>query len=162
MTKIPKLKTALILAILYFIFFSVPVFAAEISFDAKTREVSVGEQFEASIFLNTEGEYINAVEGKVIFPENLLELKEIRDGNSIVNFWIERPKIKSDNQITFSGIIPGGYIGKKGLIFSAIFQSKNEGKGTIEIREAKTLLNDGKGTQASLSISNLQFLMALD
>ncbi|PIZ57271.1 hypothetical protein COY23_01600 [bacterium (Candidatus Torokbacteria) CG_4_10_14_0_2_um_filter_35_8] len=160
MFKIQKIKIIIVVCLL--LLSAVPTFAAEISFDAKTREVAIGEQFEVNIFLNTEEEYINATEGKVIFPENLLELKEIRDGNSIVNFWIERPKIKSDNQITFSGIIPGGYIGKKGLIFSAIFQSKNEGKGTIEIREAKTLLNDGKGTQASLSISNLQFLMALD
>jgi len=158
MTKIQKIKIILVTCLLSFV--AVPAFAAEIFFDAKTREVAIGEQFEVNIFLNTEEEYINAVEGKVIFPENLLELKEIRDGATIVNFWIERPKIKSGSQIAFSGIIPGGYAGEKGLIFSAIFQSKNEGEGIIEIQEAKTLLNDGKGTEASLSISNLQFLIS--
>jgi len=169
MTKIQKIKIILVTCLLSFV--AVPAFAAEIFFDAKTREVAIGEQFEVNIFLNTEEEYINAVEGKVIFPENLLELKEIRDGATIVNFWIERPKIKSgpegeqvpygaSNQIAFSGIIPGGYAGEKGLIFSAIFRVKNEGEGIIEIQEAKTLLNDGKGTEASLSISNLQFLIS--
>lgn len=146
--------------VVFIFLIATPVFAAEISFDTKTREVSLGEQFEASIFLNTEEEYINAIEGKVIFPEDLLGLKEIRDGNSIVNFWVERPKIKSTNQIIFSGIIPGGYIGKKGLIFSAIFQSKNEGEDTVKIQEAKTLLNDGKGTEASISTSNLQLVVS--
>jgi len=158
MTKIQKIKIILVTCLLSFV--AVPAFAAEIFFDAKTREVAIGEQFEVNIFLNTEEEYINAVEGKVIFPENLLELKEIRDGATIVNFWIERPKIKSGSQIAFSGIIPGGYAGEKGLIFSAIFRVKNEGEGIIEIQEAKTLLNDGKGTEASLSISNLQFLIS--
>ena len=158
MFKIQKIKIIIVVCLL--LLSAVPTFAAEISFDAKTQEVSVGEQFEAGVFLNTENEEINAVEGKIVFPSELLELKEIRDGNSIVNFWIERPKVKSDNQIAFSGIIPGGYTGEKGLIFSAIFQSKNEREGIIEIQEAKTLLNDGKGTQASLSISNLQFLIS--
>ena len=169
MSKIQKIKIIIVVCLL--LLPAVPIFAAEISFDAKIKEIAVGERFEVGVFLNTEEEYINAVEGKVIFPENLLELKEIRDGNSIVNFWIERPKIKSgpegeqvpygaSNQIAFSGIIPGGYAGEKGLIFSAIFRVKNEGEGIIEIQEAKTLLNDGKGTEASLSISNLQFLIS--
>ncbi len=134
--------------------------AAELKLSSPIHELSVNQQFQVDLVLDTEKEEINAVEGKVIFPENLLELKEIRDGNSIINFWIERPKVKSGNQIAFSGIIPGGYTGKKGLIFSAIFQSKNKGESTIEIQEAKTLLNDGKGTQALLSISNLQFLIS--
>ncbi len=131
--------------------------AAEISIESKTQTIAVGQQFQVDILLNTENEEINAIEGKVIFPEDLLELKEIRDGNSIVNFWIERPKINSNNQIIFSGIIPGGYIGEKGLIFSAIFQAKDKKEGLIEIQEAKTLLNDGKGTEAKLKIFNFQF-----
>jgi len=162
MSKIQKIQIIILFFAFCFLFSYNSAKAAKLDLISEIQEIGVNQQFQVDLVLDTENEEINAVEGKVIFPEDLLELKEIRDGNSIVNFWIERPKIKSDNQITFSGIIPGGYIGKKGLIFSAIFQSKNEGKGTIEIREAKTLLNDGKGTQASLSISNLQFLMALD
>ena len=144
------------------LFLLTPLFAqgAILYFEPDVQEIGVGQQFQVDISLNAENEAINAVEGKIVFPGELLELKEIRDGNSIINFWVERPKTESNNQIIFSGITPGGYIDKQGLIFSTIFQSKNEGKGTIEIQEAKTLLNDGKGTEASLTISNFQFLIS--
>ncbi len=46
---------------------------------------------------------------------------------------------------------------KPGRILSLVFLAKNIGQGAIEINNAKVLLNDGKGTQASLSISNFQF-----
>jgi len=152
------LVVALSFALLAFSFYEAK--AAQLNLVSPTQEIGIDQQFQVDLILNTEGEEINAVEGKILFPKDLFELKEIRDGNSIINFWVERPKTESNNQIIFSGIIPGGYIGEKGLILSAIFQSKNEGESTIEIREAKVLLNDGKGTPAELSISNFQFLIS--
>lgn len=155
MTKIPKLKIFFISCCL--LFAAVPVFAAEVSVESKTQEVAVDEQFQVDVLLNTQNEEINAVEGKVIFPRDLLELKEIRDGATIVNFWIERPKVRSDNQIIFSGIIPGGYQETKGFLFSVVFQARASGSGAIEIRDTKVLLNDGEGTPASVKISPFQF-----
>jgi len=151
-----KFCIILLLSTFYFLFSFSLVEAAELKLTSEIQEIGTNQQFQVDLVLDTENEEINAVEGKVIFPGDLLELKEIRDGNSIINFWIERPKTEQAGIIGFSGIIPGGYVGKKGLIFSAIFQSKNEGEGIIEVREAKTLLNDGKGTEASLSNSNFQ------
>jgi hypothetical protein len=131
--------------------------AAELFFEAKNREFTQGEEFLASIFLNSLEESINAAEGRVLFSENLLEVKEIRDGNSIINFWIERPRIEQAGAIGFSGIIPGGYQETKGLVFSVVFQAKANGSGAIEIQDAKVLLNDGEGTSASVKLSPFQF-----
>lgn len=155
-------KLSCLLAFL-FVFFSVfapAARAAEIYFSSQTQEVAVGQQFQVSVFLNTNGEEINAVEGKIMFPGELLNLQEIRDGNSIVNFWVEKPKIESSGRINFSGIIPGGYRGQRGLLLTLIFIAKKEGQGTIELRETKTLLNDGNGTEASLTISPYQFTIS--
>jgi len=132
------------------------VYAAELNLTSQAQEINVDQQFQVDVILNTEGEQINAVEGKIVFPD-IVELKEIRDGNSIVNFWIEKPQLTSLHEIVFSGITPGGYLGKKGLLFSAVFQAKKKGGGLIEIQNAKTLLNDGKGTEAKLEIFNFQF-----
>lgn len=136
--------------------------AGETFFDAPTQEIPIGEQFETDFFLNTQGEDINAIEGKIIFPSELLELKEIRDANSIISLWIERPVIvrKTDTNITFAGITPGSYTGEKGLIFSMIFQAKKEGQGIIDITESRALRNDGLGTETSLAISNFPFSVA--
>lgn len=144
------------LSALVILFSAAPVFAAELFLEAKSHEFALEGEFPASLFLNTENEGINAVEGKIVFPEKLLELKEIRDGNSIINFWIEKPKIES-GQVVFSGITPGGYAGKQGLIFLAVFQARAEGEGVAEIRDVKVLLNDGKGTPTNVKISNFQF-----
>src|SRR3989344_535718 len=70
---------------------ALPVFAAEFFFDSETKEASPGAGFQTDVLLNAENEEINAVEGKIIFPPELLELQTINDGNSIVNFWVERP-----------------------------------------------------------------------
>lgn len=152
-----KIQKYLIAASSVFVLFvaALPVFAAEIFLDAKNQPFAQGEEFLVQVYLNTEGESINAVEGKLVFPPDFLEAREILDGNSIISFWIERPR--PTKEIAFSGIIPGGYIENKGLIFSAVFYATKEGEGIIEIHGAKTLLNDGKGTEADVKISNLQF-----
>ena len=132
-------------------------FAVEISFDAERTQMQVGEQFKVNLIIDTEQKSINAFEGKIVFPSNLIEIKEVRDGNSIVNFWIERPSINSKSYILYSGITPGGFSGQNGLIFSLVFESLKEGQGAIEIQNTKLLLNDGLGTESSLTVKNLEF-----
>jgi len=133
--------------------------AAELSLEAKNTNIQTGSEFEVGFFLNTENENINAIEGGIVFPENLLQLKEIRDGNSIINLWIQKPENK-DGEIAFSGITPGGYLGRNGLIFSLVFQSTGEGQGLIEAKNIKVLINDGAGTEAKTKISNLQLVFS--
>ena len=135
------------------------VFAAQISFDAKTTQTQVGKNFEVILFVNTEQENLNAFEGKVTFPNALLDLKEIRDGNTIVNFWIEKPKAQ-DNAIIFSGVTPGGFNGKSGLIFSAIFEAKKEGVAKFEVKDARILRNDGTGSMVVLSMMPLEVVIS--
>jgi len=153
-----RIQNYLMLSILAFV--AMPIFASEIYINPRSQEIKTDEQFEISVFLDTEGENINTIDGRIIFPKDLLILEEIKDGNSIINFWIKKPKTESDNQIIFSGIVPGGYVGKQGLVFSAIFQSKNEGIGIIEAYQTRVFLNDGKGTEANLTTSNFQFIVS--
>ena len=158
MIKIKKLKILFLFFIFYFLF-SESVFAAEIFLSTKSQEVKVNQLFEVGVFINTNEESINAIEGKIIFPQDFLKLKKINDGNSVINFWVEKPKIKS-GQIFFSGIIPGGYSGKKGFILSLVFQSTEQGQGLIKTCDIKALLNDGKGTKTKVITSNLQFVIS--
>lgn len=161
MTQFLKIKKYFVATLTIFMLFFVvaDVFSTEIFLNAESKEIKRVDEFKVDFFLNTENEDINAMEGKIIFSTYLLELKEIRDGNSIINFWIERPENNLSGKINFSGIIPGGYSGKKGLIFSVIFQAKNKGKDIIKINNFKALLNDGKGTEIASTISNLDFLI---
>lgn len=136
-------------------FMAIPVFASEFSFITDSKTVFVGQQFKIDLNLNTKGESINALEGKIFFPPDLIEFSEIRVGNSIVNFWIEKP-VYQDGHVIFSGVIPGGYTFDKGLVLSVILKAKQEGNTFIKIEDGNTLLNDGNGTQSALTISNLE------
>ena len=149
----------------FFIFLSIAflfpyhLFAAEIFYDADTRKVKANTEFEVGVFLSAESENINAVEGILRFPADILEFKELNDGNSIVNFWVERPSRRVENEIIFSGITPGGFVGKRGLIFRITFLAKNEGNGKLEMQNIKALLNDGNGTAADISVSPLKIII---
>jgi len=149
------------------------LFAAEIFYDADTRKVKANTEFEVGVFLNAESENINAFEGKIIFPHDLLDLKEIRDGNTIVNFWIEKPhkrqetrnkeqgtRNKEQGEILFSGITPGGFQGNNGLLFSAVFEAKSEGLARFEINDARVLRNDGTGSPAALTIAPFEMTIS--
>ncbi len=129
--------------------------AAVISLDIEDRELGVGSQLEVAVKLDTEGEEINAFEGTVIIPSELVQVKEIRDGNSIVNFWIERPRLESPQRIVFSGITAGGYRGESGTIFSVILVAEGSGSIPVSMEDIKLLKNDGSGTPAEISFSNL-------
>ncbi|OIP78560.1 MAG: hypothetical protein COZ30_01730 [Candidatus Nealsonbacteria bacterium CG_4_10_14_3_um_filter_36_16] len=148
----------ILLSIFYFLF-SGSIFAAEIFYDADTRKIKANTEFEVGVFLNAESENINAIEGILRFPADILEFKELNDGNSIVNFWVERPSRRVENEIIFSGITPGGFVDKRGLIFKITFLAKNEGNGKLEMQDIKALLNDGKGTAADISVSPLKIIV---
>lgn len=126
--------------------------AAELKLSSPALEIEAGQQFQVDLLLNTKEESINALEGKIIFSPELLKLKEIRDGNTIVNFWIEKSKNDSVGNVVFSGITPGGFKGENGLVLSIIFETVKSGVVTIEIVDARALLNDGQGSLASLNI----------
>lgn len=137
-------------------FFFAPqvLFAAEFYFVSDEKEIRVGDELKTDVFLDAP-ERVNAIEGTIIFPTDIVALKEIRDGNSAINFWIERPGEVSSGAIRFSGITPGGFSGGKNFIFSLIFEGAAEGVGDIRIENARVLLNDGAGTEAPLTITPL-------
>lgn len=134
------------------------VFGAELFFE-QGKGPMLKDQFKMGLFIEAE-EPLNAIEGKIIFPSDLLELQNADDGNSIINFWLEQPTEGKSGEIIFSGITPGGYIGNKGLIFSMTFFVKQEGVGIFTIHDARVLRNDGNGTEAMLEAVDSKFVIS--
>lgn len=144
------IKTTYTFIFLLTLFVAVPVFAAEIRLDAHKSEINSGEQFLVDIVIHSE-ESLNAIEGQLIFPADKLLVKEIRDGNSVINFWVEKPRLESSGVILFSGITPGGFSGANNNIFSVAFEAKNTGTASVVLQNTKALKNDGLGTETALS-----------
>lgn len=153
MNKI-KIIFACIVFSLSFPFFGTQ--AADFSFSVGQQKVTVGQIFEVRVFVNTNGEQINAIEGDISYPPSILEAKDINEGNSIISLWVEKPAAK-DGKIYFSGIIPGGYADDRVSVLTIPFLAKNEGVAEIRFNAIKTLLNDGLGTEASTTLSNISF-----
>ena len=143
------IKTSSVFLLSLALFVATPVFAAEIRLDAQKSEINSGEQFLVDIIIHSE-ESLNAVEGRLIFPADKLLIKEIRDGNSIINFWVEKPRLEASGVILFSGITPGGFSGANNNIFSVVFEAKNTGIASVALQNTKALKNDGLGTETAL------------
>ncbi len=131
--------------------FSLPAMAAQFKLTQKNPDPANQSWFYVDLILEPEGETINAVEGKVVIPQEFFQTYAVSDGNSIVNLWTEKPSINADGSITFSGVIPGGYLDNNGLLLSMIVKAKQSGDAKLWISEARALLNDGQGTAAKLT-----------
>lgn len=145
-----------IIFILILLFFAQISFASILSFETEKNEFIVGEDILANVFLDTEENEINAVDIEIVLPESF-SFKDYLLGDSIINFWVEKPHL-IDNKIRFSGIIPGGYIGKKGKLITLILTKiKNEaGEEKISFsKKSQVLLNDGQGTPDKLKFEDL-------
>lgn len=134
-------------------------FSASLNLESNKTNIRENEEFVLSAVLDS-SEKINAVEGTMVFDGNFLKVKEIRDGNSVVNFWVEKPSLVSDGKIHFSGITPGGFSGSKEVIFSVVFKTKNEqGNTKISFSDLDILKNDGLGTKIPVTLESANILI---
>jgi hypothetical protein len=106
------------------------------------------------IALDTQGQYINAIELHITFDPGEFSIDAIDDGGSVVTAWIAKPAFSNVlGTVDLSGIIPGGINTANGKIVSFAIAPKQTGmvKGFV-VQSGQILLNDGKGTPASLSV----------
>ncbi|MBI5126604.1 MAG: hypothetical protein HZA80_02480 [Candidatus Taylorbacteria bacterium] len=145
--------------------FPLPTFAAKLFVTpeviSSNQSLTQGQEFILPILLDTQGELINAVEGTFLFPKKLFKIKEIREGNSAINFWIEKPRVvDSDPQyekIVFSGITPGGVLGTQQPIFSVVLTAHSSGQGVMRGESLRALRNDGTGAHVKISMTPVDF-----
>lgn len=132
--------------------------AAEFFATASNYAPEIGEYVQVDLFLDTKNVEINALETAVVFPDDLLELADFSYGNSVINYWVEKPhQTDEHNKIFFSGITPGGFNEKDAYLISLIFKTKNTGRVEINFAQNKTLKNNGFGTEVFSSDKKLSF-----
>jgi hypothetical protein len=130
-------------------------FAQSVAVSSSLSSIRSGDSFLVTVSLNTGRSTINSIEGKILFPANVISVNSIMTGHSLISLWVERPAITSPGEINFSGGLPGGYSGKNAELFSFIAQAAAPGKGTITAQNLAAYLNDGKATNIALAVSPL-------
>lgn len=123
--------------------------------------VNVGEHFSVEVFLDTEGENINALEGSIILPEGVT-LSEIRYRGSVVSLWLSPPAERAKGTIDFEGVLPGGYQASperlgSGNLFTVALTADREGTARFSFGETLHVYrNDGEGTVLPISKSPVE------
>ncbi|MCS7200857.1 MAG: hypothetical protein NZ822_01760 [Patescibacteria group bacterium] len=112
------------------------------------------------VYVDTEGKNINAFELRLKLDDIIF--RDYLDKDSIIVFWLEKPYLDK-NVLVFSGIIPGGYTGKNGLLTKLIFEYRDGAKIEV-LPSSQFLLADGLGTKAKIEVTsfNLPYLGKLD
>ena len=157
-----KIGFLILLSTFYFLF-SNSAMAASFYFESDQPAPAVGQVFKVSLMLDTQEQEINALEGQVVFSDNLEPL-EILEGETMVVFWLDKPHLEN-SQVVFSGIVPGGYRGflmpysqdyHPAKVLEIMVEAKEPGQGQISLAAGRVLLNDGLGTSTELTTQPLR------
>jgi len=146
-------KTFLISFIVFFLFFArvdfVKAQGASLYLSPQSGTFFVGSIFDISIFVNTEGNSINAVQVDLKFPPDLLQVTSPTAGSSFISIWADQPFYSNqEGLISFKGgVLSPGINTSSGLISTITFRTKAPGKAAISFLDSsKVLLADAKGT----------------
>ncbi len=150
--KMTNQKSKIIVLIIGFVLFPAITLGARLYLEPAEEEYHREDVFIVRVKLDSEGEYINTTKVNLTFSQEVLEVKDFSQGNSILTLWIEEPSFSNQaGTISFIGGIPGGYLGEDESLGKIIFKAKKEGRGEIQFQEdSQVLLNDGFGTEAEL------------
>jgi len=151
-----------------FVWFSVLSLSAEavtLYLEPAQGQYHQGDTFLVDINIDTQGQCINAIEVNLSFPQDILKAVDFSKGESIITFWVQKPKIDQNlGLISFTGGIPGGYcgilpgdpreysnLGRIAFKAHEFTQKRTQINTKIQFLDtSQVLLNDGLGTPAEL------------
>ncbi len=125
---------------------------------------TVGSTFTVSVYLNTGGQSVNAVEINLKFPVDKLQVVSPTAGKSLIQIWVNQPSYSnSEGTLRYQGAIPTpGINTEAGLISTVTFRVKDTGTATIRILDSsRVLLNDGRGTDFLSQTTNGVYSLVL-
>ena len=108
------------------------------------------------MFLDTGGQYINALEVFLSYPPDKLQLVSPTTGSSIIDIWTTQPRYSNTRgTVELRGGIPRGINVSQGLITTLTFRVKSTGSAVVRFTdETKLYLNDGQGTNVLYEMNN--------
>ena len=98
---------------------------------------------------------VNVFAGDIHFDPDVLHVESIEYNTSIANVWVQKPWYENGaGTINFGGgtTARGGFTGE-GTLLTIAFRATGEGEGKIALHDARILLHDGLGTDATVAPS---------
>lgn len=128
--------------------------AASVRLLPEPARVGIGDTLSVSVVVDS-AVPVNALSGALRYPAQKLALVGLSDGNSVVSLWVERPA-DAGGSVPFAGLVPGGYAGSGGLLFTATFKVLAAGDVSLSLEHPAFLHNDGSGSAESVGSSTLE------
>lgn len=146
----------------FFIFFFVlplTVRAAGLYFSPSSGSFTADDSFNASIYVNSKEQAMNAAQGRISFSSDKLEVVSLSKSDSVVNLWVREPSFSnSDGAINFEGIVLNpGFTGSNGKILTIRFRAKAAGEASAVFSYGAVLANDGEGTNILSTLGSAKF-----
>jgi len=147
-----------VLILLFFTFISpnkANAAGASLYFSPASGTFFVGSTFDVSVFVNTGGEDVNAVEINIKFNPEKLQVASPTAGKSFIEVWVSQPTYSNTTgEMSFIGGIPTpGINTTAGLVSTVTFRAISPGSTTILFLDSsKVLRNDPKGTNILTSM----------
>lgn len=126
---------------------------ASFIFSSAEDSISAGDTSIINVFLNTEGESVNSIDGSIVLSDENngnFEVKDLIVVDSAFSFWPRKPSLENRQKISFTGGVPNGVTGERLLVFKMVVKINQIGDFKIRPSGLNVYLNDGLGTSKSI------------
>ncbi len=120
-----KLTYTMFWCLAVFFSFTFSTMASTISFRTDSVTVGTASPFSVDVFIDSTVS-VNAINIVIPLPKSV-DLVGISDANSVINLWVDRPKLDDKHNLVLSGLIPGGYKGMDGRLLTIKLRSASTG-----------------------------------
>lgn len=135
--------------------------AATLFFSPSSATYSTNQTFTITLKVNTSGQAVNAADGAVTFPIDLLDFQSASKSSSVFSLWTTNPTgSDSTGRVNFSGGQPSpGFTGSNGTVMTMTFRVKAPGTAQLGLTGARVLANDGQGTNVLTSSGSASYTL---
>lgn len=132
--------------------------AMTLQIEKPVADVRVGDTVLLGVYVDTEDQEINAIDGSITLEGNY-EVRTVSVAGSIFDVWANKPSIEG-NKITFVGGSTAGVFGSRLKVLSIAVKPLDSEGIQFSSQDAKVFLNDGVGTAVTAEGVSKQIFVA--
>jgi hypothetical protein len=135
--------------------------AATLSVSPGSGTYSVAQTFTVNVLVSSSDQPMNAAQGVVTFPKDLLEVTGVSKVGTKMSLWVQEPSFSNAaGTVRFEGIVLNpGYQGGAAKVLSISFKVKGAGSASVAFSSGTVLANDGKGTNILSGLGGAKFTL---
>ncbi|HUX36012.1 MAG TPA: cohesin domain-containing protein [Candidatus Paceibacterota bacterium] len=145
-----------------FIFAALSVFAfnsahaANLFLTADNQQPAVGGTVNVNVRISSSDQTVNAAQGVLYYPKDILEVSQIIRTDSIFDIWLSQPTVNtSTGEISFLGGGTNAFSGTSLQVFTVSFKVRGTGSGVIGFRSSEVTAGDGTGANILASSTGI-------